>query len=49
MFVRSDLSYAQKVVQAGHALIDMTKLYPYKNGHPTVVVFGINKDEEESN
>ena len=46
VFVREDLSNSQRIVQAGHAMIESTKAWPYEGDIPSVIVLGV-KDEAE--
>lgn len=46
IFVRTDLSKPQQVVQASHAAIESTKKMPYKNRHPNVVVLAVKNESK---
>ncbi len=45
VFVRKDLSHAQQVVQAGHALVEASRNHLVnKPFHPNVIVFGVKSE-----
>lgn len=44
MFVRTDLSAPQVVVQASHACIESTKHTPYQSDHPSVIVLSAKNE-----
>jgi hypothetical protein len=44
--VRRDLSHPQQVVQAGHALIEAQKKFPYEGEHPYLVVLGVKTEKK---
>lgn len=45
-FVRRDLSGPQRVVQAGHALIETQRNFPYEGEHPYLIMIGVKTEKK---
>ena len=46
VFLREDLSFPQKIVQAGHALLEIGKIIPPDLPHPSVIVLSIKNENK---
>lgn len=44
--MRRDLSGPQRVVQAGHALIEAQRNFPYEGEHPYLIMIGVKTEKK---